>query len=226
MKRLVFVLITGILLVGLSDSGWSKAGFWAGPRGFYFLPSKENVQVAFKTFWGWGGEVGWAYKHIESSLALEYARARGEEDIWWAHVPGFDGTYREHLSVLTLTPRVAFRLEPQRTPYAGFGVGYQKVTWGLQKVSDSHPIGLLTGIVTEKPIGQPPSPGQPTLESYATVSVEAFMGYDYRLVKWSGIRGEWSYRMSGEVKQNKAWLYAHYQTMGGWKASLGAYVAW
>ena len=109
LKRLILILI---ILLNLRISTWAEADFWAGPRGLYFLPSKENVQVAFKTFWGWGGEVGWASKHIESSLALEYARAGGEEDIWWAHAPGFDGTYREHLSVLTLTPRVAFRLEP------------------------------------------------------------------------------------------------------------------
>jgi len=205
MKRLAFVLITGILLVSLSGSCWADTGFWFGPKGLYFHPSDENIQRFYKTFWGWGGEAGWSHRHMEVSLEASYFQAKGKL-LWEEFVPGEGviGYYWEHLSAFSVAPRVAFRLRPQHTPYAGIGVGYHKMSWGFQGLQRTYVLSN---------------------ESSSAMSTELFAGYDYRLVKWCGARGELGYRMPEPVERDKTWLYAMYKDMRGWKASLGVYLS-
>lgn len=114
------ILLSSLCFCCMAAVGWADAGFWFGPKGLYFHPSNANIQRFYKTFWGWGGEAGWAYKYFEGSLEVSYVQAKGKINMDETEI-GVEivGQYWKYLSALSVTPRVAFRLRPQRTPYVG-----------------------------------------------------------------------------------------------------------
>ncbi len=208
MKRLAFVLITGILLVGLSGSCWAEAGFWIGPKGLYFRPSYEPYRKLYRTYWGWGGEAGWvSRRHLEFSLEARYIGAR-QKLVMQAVDPrgNIVGDYWYGLYDFAFTPRLYLRLMGSRTPYLGFGISYHRVTLKME--------GVEIWWVDEEYKRQSSSAFGPAL----------LVGYDYRLAKWAGLRSEGSYQ---NVKVSyRIGALAYERDLSGWTASLGTYIAW
>jgi len=207
MKRLAFVLITGILLVSFSGSCWADAGFWAGPKGVAFHPQNSALHRFYRPYWGGGAEVEWlVWKHIELGAEGSYIRALGKEEMQEIDEQGnIVGTFNNENSFFILSSKASYRFLGKRTPYLGLGVGFYRASWKLVGLSREYP--------EIHPI------------SHSAVGTQVFAGYDYRVRRWFGLRAE------GGVQVARAkYEYEQYQwtpgDMGGWKACLGTYIAW
>ena len=205
LKRFKAVLSASVLLLGLAGVGRAEVGFWVGPKGVYFRPSNENIRETFRTFWGWGGEAGWTYKHLEMSAGVSYVHARGKDDMEETQVGrGVVGYFWPHLSMLTVTPHVAYRPWHLRTPYLGFGMGYHRVVWSWKGLSDPVPD-----------------------VSVSSFSKELYVGYDCRLRRWIGLKAEGAYK-AAEAKGPRGSFLSNpiYQSMNGLGFTAGIYSSW
>jgi len=207
MKRSSVVLIGGLLLAGLTGAVWADAGFWAGPKGVAFHPQNSGLHRYYRPYWGGGLEFGWrAWKHIELGAEGSYIRALGKEEMEETDASGnVVGTFNDENSFLILSSKVSYRFLGQRTPYLGFGVGFYRASWKLVGLSREYP--------EIHPI------------SHSSVGTQLFAGYDFRVRRWFGLRGEGGVQIARAEDEYEQYQWP-YGDMGGWKASLGAYVAW
>ena len=149
-------------------------------------------------------EFGWrAWKHIELGAEGSYIRALGKEEMQETDVSGnVVGTFNDENSFLILSAKVSYLFLGQRTPYLGLGVGYYRASWKL--VGTSHPFPAVT---------------------HSAAGTQIFAGYDYRVHRWFGLRAEGGVQVARAEDEFEQYQWS-YGDMGGWKASLGAYVAW
>ena len=164
-RLLLPVLALGgmLLLSGLAQdtAAGGRGEFRFGLEGIIFKPLKQP-QVSlrgdnqFPALRGLGCEVGWMYRHIEVALEANMAVAEN------ASVESPD-----HLTLIMVTPRVAYRLRERWTPYYGVGVGYQ---WAL--------IGPFTNTLEYRGY---------TVNS---LSLEPYAGFDCSLTRWLGLKLE------------------------------------
>jgi opacity protein-like surface antigen len=199
MKRLAFVLITVILLVGFSASGWARAGFWVGPKAVIFYPLNSYLHSGYRTFWGGDAEGGWLiWKRFELGAEVSYIRALGKEEMQETDESGnIVGTFHDENDFLVLSSKAAYRLLNESTPYFGIGLGFYRASDKL--VGTSHPY--------------------PTI-SHSALGTQVFAGYDYRVRRWVGFRAEGGFQIAKAKEAH--WINGD---MGGWKASLGAYLS-
>lgn len=165
-RRLLF---TGLALGGMlllsgivqESAAGGRGELRFGLEGVIFKPLKQpQISLSgdnqFPALRGLGCEVGWMYRHIE--VALEANTAVAEN----ASVESPD-----YLTLIMVTPRVAYRFRERWTPYVGIGVGYQ---W-----ASIDPFSNLAVC---------------QLYSVHSLSVEPYAGYDCRLTRWLGLKLE------------------------------------
>jgi opacity protein-like surface antigen len=188
------------------EEGGAEVGFWVGPKGIYFRPSNENIQKMYRPFLGWGGNVGWVLKHLEMSAEMTYLHTRWKESSLATDIHGnIFGEFWWGLSTITVTPRVAYRLWSQRTPYLGIGAGYHRTAWKLEGIKIWEMPDLLQQ------------------ESSSELSTNFFGGYDYRLFKWIGLRAEGEYRIAEAKVQRVGYSIKKLDGLG---VNFGAYAIW
>jgi len=164
-RRLLWAVLAlaGLLLSGIAQesAAGGRGEFRLGLEGVIFKPLKQP-QVSFRgdnqfpALRGLGCEVGWMYRHIEVALEANTAVAENAS----AESP-------DNLTLIMVTPRVAYRFRERWTPYFGIGVGYQ---W-----ASIDPFSNLAVC---------------QLYSVHSLSVEPYAGYDCSLTRWLGFKLE------------------------------------